>query len=160
MQADSAWFKRIDWGHSLVVLGITGGIILYLVDTLRASSKVGNLILILPASILGLGLCALLAVGIVREARSPIDPETVAPEKEPLQERLRPLVLLGLFALYILLLPALGLDVGSLFFLILALIANGERRPVFIVLYSLIFAVIVTILFKSILPYPMPTWLL
>lgn len=160
MQADDTWFKRIDWSHFLVVLSITIGIILYLVDTIRASSQVGNLILILPASILGLGLCALLTVGIVREAWRPIDPETVAQKKEPLQERLRPLILLGLFALYVLLLPTLGLDVGSLLFLILALIANGERRPLFIVLYSLAFAAIVTILFKSILPYPMPTWLL
>ena len=160
MNDRDTWLARLDWGHALVVLGMAAGIVVYLIDAFQASSKVGNLILILPASILGLILCLLMAVSIWRQASNRGSPSAPPAVREPLSERLRPLVLLGLFTLYVLLLPLLGLDIGSLLFLILALIANGERRPVFIVLYSLVFAAVVTLLFKSILPYPMPTRLL
>ncbi|PLC52634.1 hypothetical protein CR155_17770 [Pollutimonas nitritireducens] len=161
------WLRRVDWRHGLVVLGIGVAIGLYLFDAMGASSKVGNLVLILPASILGLLLCVLTLGGIVRDARREVnDVHVEAPveeskgEAESFYDRARPIVMLGLFAIYILLLPVLGMDVGSAIFLAVALLANGERRVVFIIGYSVIFAAASTLLFKSILPYPLHTLLL
>lgn len=151
------WLKRMDWGHVAVVLGIALGIALYLANAMQASSRVGNLVLILPASVLGLILCVIILASIVRDAVHAVKSGEPAPEAEPLYERMRPILMLALFALYILLLPVLGMDLGSVIFIALALIANGERRPVFIAVYSVLFAVVVTLLFKWILPYPLQT---
>src|SRR3546814_8294324 len=101
--------------------------------------------------------CSSDLASIVRDARREIATDTPAPEVEPFYARVRPLLMLGLFALYILLLPVLGMDLGSAIFLALALVANGERRVVLILLSSVIFSVLATLLFHSILPYPMRT---
>ncbi|AWB35376.1 tripartite tricarboxylate transporter TctB family protein [Orrella marina] len=171
------WLKRMDWWHVIVILVISAAICLYLVDSINASSRVGNLVLILPASILGLGLCLLTLAGIVREAiRGPsedvkvstpvagesdqrgVDSSVDSPdEHSTVFERARPLVMLALFAVYVLMIPYLGMDGSSALFLAAALIVNGERRLIFILGYSIIFAAVATYIFKSILPYPLHT---
>ena len=156
------WLRRLDWGHIFVVLGIAAGISLYLLDAINASSKVGNLVLILPASVLGLILCLLIIAGIVIQARKGPDEKPAmnsdgdeAPET--VYERARPAIMLGLFAAYVLLIPVLGMDGGSALFLAAALWVNGERRIGFIIGYAIVFAAAATWFFKSILPYPLHT---
>lgn len=171
------WLKRVDWWHVIVVLTIAAAICLYLVDSINASSRVGNLVLILPASILGLVLCLIVLVSVIRTAwRGASRPESDLPlsaersadsddgaevsaseEATTMLERFRPMVMLALFAIYVLLIPYLGMDGSSALFLAAALFVNGERRLIFILGYSIIFAAIATYLFKSILPYPLHT---
>ncbi len=157
-----SWIQRVDWGHTLLVVGIAVAICLYLYDTVRASAKVGNLVLILPASILGLLLCGLTLAGIVNDARKQV---TAAPREARSDEevtatsleRFRPAYMLALFGVYILLIPVAGMDGASALFLAAALYLNGERRIWFVVLYAVIFAAAATWFFKSILPYPLHT---
>ncbi|MVW77688.1 tripartite tricarboxylate transporter TctB family protein [Bordetella sp. 02P26C-1] len=156
------WTARVDWRHIIVVVGIAAVISLYLFDAINASTKVGNLILVLPASILGLLLCLLTIASIINDARKPIAPPpeeaTADAEVQPSRlDRCRPFLMLMLFAIYILLIPLAGMDGASALFLAAALYLNGERRIWFILGYALVFAAAATWLFKSILPYPLYT---
>jgi hypothetical protein len=67
---------------------------------------------------------------------------------------------MAIFALYILSLPVTGFDVGSALFIMIALLADGERRPLFLIAYPAVFAAICTLLFRWLLPYPMTTLIL
>ncbi|MFW8564780.1 tripartite tricarboxylate transporter TctB family protein [Orrella sp. 11846] len=159
------WLKRVDWGHVIVVLALSAGIALYLTDTINASKRLGNLVFILPASILGLILCLLVLLSIFRDAlRSGAaaasgESATSADEssKETFYERVRPLLMMVLFAIYVLLMPVLGMDLASVLFMIVALILNGERHPGMVIGFSVVFALLATLIFKWILPYPMHT---
>lgn len=157
------WIKRLDWGHLLLLIAIATGIALYLADAIQASTRVGNLVLILPASILGLLLCLVNIAGVFKDARNrPVNTIESEPDKptepdESLFERGRPAIMLALFGIYIFLIPRAGMDGASALFLAAALLVNGERRPWFIVAYSVIFAAAATWFFKSILPYPLYT---
>ncbi len=143
--------RRIEWGHVLFLAGIAAWTGYFLYDTWVASPSVRNLILILPASVLAFGLVALVLAGLF------VAPATAEPTTEETRaEKLKPFVLMGLFALYILTLPVLGFDVGSFAFVALSMLADGERRWWLIAAYSAVFAVVVTWLFGWLLPYPLP----
>jgi putative tricarboxylic transport membrane protein len=141
---------RHDWGHLALVVLIAGVVGAYLLDAVRASPATDNLILILPAAVLALGLCALIAIGVLRRTQAPGDPTPLG----------RAPALMALFALYILTLPASGFDVGSAVFVAAALLVDGERRPVQLVVVPLAFAVLVTLGFRALVPYPIPTLIL
>lgn len=148
---------RIDWGHLALLVLLSGIVSWYLYDTWTASSRVRNLILVLPASILALILAVGIASGVVfRGTRgemtgaSEIDPK-------PLRDRIYPLVLMAIFGLYILTLPVTGFDVGSALFVFVAFLFDGERRPLVLLIYPVIFAAVCTLLFRWLLPYPMIT---
>ncbi len=142
--------RRLDWGHLAVVALVATVTALYLHDSFNASPTTDNLILILPASILALLLCAGIAVGILRRS---------GPE-EDLPPLGRTPILMGLFALYIVTLPFLGFDVGSAVFVAAALLSDGERRLVPLLAIPICFAAITTWIFAALVPYPLPTLIL
>ncbi|WP_366656161.1 tripartite tricarboxylate transporter TctB family protein [Fodinicurvata sp. EGI_FJ10296] len=167
---------RIDWGHCALIAIMAGITIFYLHDAWEASNRVRNLILVLPASILALAMCLIVLYDVLSAAlRAPkldatSDPESApapdseaggaASEPETLLQRFRPAVLMGTFGLYILSLPYLGFDVATALFMAVSLLIDGERRPLFVVGLSVGFAVLVTIAFRWLIPYPMPILLL
>src|SRR3546814_14943094 len=83
------WLSRIDWGHIVVIIGIGTAICIYLFDAIQASSRVGNLVLIFPAALVGLLLCLITLASIVRDARREIATDTPAPAVEPFYDRVR-----------------------------------------------------------------------
>ncbi len=142
----------VDWGHLALVIGLLALTLLYLADAVRASSRVGNLLLVLPASIVSCVLALIVLAGILRDAklgRTQLPGESAGP----------PLLILGLFALYILSIPALGMDVGSALFAAAAMICQGERDPRLLIMVPILTAAGATLLFKWLMPYPMPTLL-
>lgn len=139
-----------DWGHLVLVCLIAAATALYLRDAIAASDRAENLILILPAAVLALGLCLIVAVIALLGTHE-------RQEKPPLGNTP---VLMGLFALYIVTLPALGLDVGSALFVAAAMLADGERRPVMLLAVPVTFAAAATVLFGALIPYPLPTLVL
>jgi len=152
---------RIDWGHCALIAIMAGITIYYLHDAWAASSQVRNLILVLPASILALTLCIIVLLDVASDAfRPPASDVAVADDREPLLQRLRPAILMGTFALYILSLPYLGFDVSTALFLAVSLLIDGERRPLLIVGVSVGFAALVTIAFRWLIPYPLPILIL
>ena len=157
--------SRPDWGHLSLVLFFAGVTIAYLADAWSASSSLRNLVLLVPVSALSLVLCALVVIDLFRRPATAAQTPREAGEagrapRAPLIERYRPAVLMALFALYIMTLPWLGFDVGSATFVAAALVLDGERRLWLLVLVPLIFALATTMLFRWLLPYPMPTMIL
>jgi hypothetical protein len=98
---------------------------------------------------------------------SPVSPALEAGERaEPSQdskqsraETIRSVGLIVLFAGYIIALPYAGFDVGSMLFVLLTLLWLGERRVGRMLVFSVVFPFLVTLAFKNLLPYPMPTLL-
>lgn len=151
--------SRVDWGHLALILFFATVTVVYLADAWDASGSFRNLVLVLPASVLSLILCAIVAVGAFRSART-AEPEPAsgdeAEAEAPLLERLKPALLMALFALYIATLPWLGFDVGSAVFVAAALMLDGERRLWLVAPVAVGFALVATLLFRWLLPYPMP----
>jgi hypothetical protein len=160
--SDRSARSRIDWGHLALLALLAGVTTWYLHDAWSASSRVRNLILILPASILAVTLAAGIAVGVIVQClRAPDDRgAVVAQDTSTLSDRLYPLILMTIFALYILTIPVAGFDFGSALFVLIALIFDGERRPLFLLIYPVLFAAVCTLLFRWLLPYPMTTLIL
>jgi hypothetical protein len=132
----------------LVLLCLTA---LYGIDTVRASTHILNLILVLPAAIVVAVLCAAqFVIDIVHVSEAP-------PPREPVRQVL-PVMLL--FAAYVVSLEWLGFDVGTFAFLCAFLWLHGERRLRWLFAYSICFAAVTTLFFAYMLPYPMPMLIL
>jgi putative tricarboxylic transport membrane protein len=169
----------------VVLLLLAGLVVLYCIDAVRASTDILNLILVLPLSIVVLVLCIVQFVSSARGLRPYADeghpkespasgaavaaePAAVPPgssgEPSASESESRPLAevlpVVGLFAIYILTLPWLGFDAGTCLFIAAFLWLQGERRPVWLVGYSIGFGLVMTFFFSRMLPYPMPLLIL
>lgn len=159
----------------LIFASVLYGICLaYYLDARSVSLHLQNLLLLTPLfiaiSVLYAGIL-LQSVRIRRVPRpspgpgsSPAPGSRQAPSSnqdsgQSRQETLRSLGLIVLFAGYILALPYAGFDVGSMLFVLLTLLWLGERRIARMLVFSVVFPLVVTVAFKNLLPYPMPTLL-
>lgn len=133
-----------------MLLVLAGASALYCYDAVRASTHIYNLILVAP-------LTALVLIPCVAEFVTGARPSDKAPQPaEPVTDVLP---VMGLFSAYVLTLNWLGFDVGTALFVGAFLWLQGERRLLWLVGYSLTFALILTLFFSRMLPYPMPTLL-
>ena len=130
----------------LLVLGIMAAFYCY--DAISASTHIYNLIMVLPLTVLVLGLCIAQFVVAVRSGESGTEPAESAREVVPV---------MLLFAAYVVSLNWLGFDVGTLLFMAVFLFMQGERRWPWLIGYSIAFAFALTFFFQQMLPYPMPT---
>jgi len=134
----------------LIVLALlAGGTMLYCIDAAQASTGVLNLILVLPVSLIVLVLCSIqFFIG--------------KPSDESVHQQsftsVAPVV--GLFVAYVISLPWLGFDIGTAIFVGAFLALHGERRWVWVLGYSISFALVLSLFFSKMLPYPMPMLLL
>lgn len=161
--------RRLDWGHVAFVLFITGSVSWYFLDAYTASSSIKNLILIAPASAVALVLCVTLLIQDARKAfvmPSEVPKPTAAPNKmaaagedneEKQRGTWRAVAFIVAFGLYVGLLEIIGYDVATWLFIAATLILNGERRPLVIFGFSLVFGSLAVWLFGLLLPYPMLT---
>lgn len=147
--------NRVFSRHQIVDLGVllslAGLIAVYCFHVWSISTHVLNTILVVPLSVLALGLCG---VEFVRQLK---DREHESKELEPVRSVL-PVMLM--FSLYVLSLPWLGFDVGTALFVMIFLLLHGERRWHWAVSYGLVFGFLAALTFSSLLPYPMPMLLL
>jgi cation transport ATPase len=135
----------------LVLLLLASLVGLYCYDAVQASSSILNLIFVLPVTVIVLALCLIQFVINVPKLQSETD------KKEPISDVL---VVMGLFAAYVISLHWLGFDVGTCLFLGVFLWLHGERRWPWLAGYSISFAFALAIFFSKMLPYPMPMLLL
>jgi putative tricarboxylic transport membrane protein len=135
----------------LVLLLLASLVGLYCYDAVQASSSILNLIFVLPVTVIVLALCLIQFVINVPKLQSETD------KKEPISDVL---VVMGLFAAYVISLHWLGFDVGTCLFLGVFLWLHGERRWPWLAGYSIGFAFALAIFFSKMLPYPMPMLLL
>ena len=137
--------------HQIADLGVlivlAGWVIWYALDVWRASEHIVNWILVLPVSLIILVLCAMEYV------RVSVKPAAINPDQESVQS-VFPVI--GLFFMYVVSLKWLGFDVGTFLFVALFLWIHGERRWPWALGYSLCLAVLLSVFFSKMLPYPMP----
>ncbi|MFQ3787170.1 tripartite tricarboxylate transporter TctB family protein [Halomonas sp. A29] len=141
--------NKRDYGDLLVLMALAGFTLWYLLDAIRVSSAVQNLLLILPLSIVVLAI-VLLEVAL-RLKRGTLFTRP-ADDSEPLH---RTLPVVGLFAAYVISLEILGFDVATVLFVALYLVMKGERNWLLLGGYSLAFGFGAAFFFAQMLPYPM-----
>ena len=153
---DSTASKRIAWGHVVLLIGIAMVVLWYLRDTYMASHQIGNLVFILPVSVITLALCTAVLVQTVREAGTTETADAQAPAK-PWIERYGAVLMMALFALFVLGSDRIGFDICAYLFIALAIVVQGEKRPLVVLAYPAIFVGLITYGFKAVVPVPMPT---
>lgn len=129
----------------------------YLLDAYRASSSSENMLLILPAAIVVICLCLwIITRTLYNTAR--VDSAEPKPEKEKSSEK-KPVSVLGamfILAGFVLSMDWIGFDVATFLFMVALMFLQGERRMVWLGVFSLVFSVLVSLFFEYMIPYPMP----
>ena len=141
-----------DYGDFIVLMGLAGFTLWYLLDAISVSAKPQNLLLILPLAVIVLAIVALELILRIKHGSL-----FRSSEQEPLYTTL-PVV--GLFAVYVLSLEAIGFDMATVAFLASFLILKGERNWWLVGGYSVTFGLSVAFFFSQMLPYPMTLLLL
>lgn len=147
----------------VLATAMTGWCVWYSIDTYGASASIQNLIFVAPATavvvLLYLILLAQAAIGRRNEEPAPAD-DAGRGGMPAGDEVLRPLALMAFLGAYAFLLPVIGFDVATALLIGGGLIVLGERRPLFVIAYSLGFAGVVVAAFKYMLTLDMPTLVL
>lgn len=145
----------VEWGHLLLVLGIAVVVIAYLLDARSVSLRTNNLLLVQPASLFALVLVAIVLPQCFRRADLAADD---ARQGDPTREEfLKFAALAGSLALFVFTMEWIGFDVGAWLFTAIGLYVCGERRPLVLLVYPIVFAALVVIGFKAIIPFPFAT---
>lgn len=146
----------------VLATAMTGWCVWYSIDTYGASASVQNLIFIAPATavVVLLYLILLAQAAIGQRNGEPATDDAGQGGMPAGDEVLRPLALMAFLGAYAFLLPVIGFDVATALFIGGGLIVLGERRPLFVIAYSLGFAGVVVAAFKYMLTLDMPTLVL
>lgn len=146
--------RRIAWGHLALVTALAAAAVAYLIDARRVSLHPHNLLFLQPTAILVLVLWAIIAIACLRGDRTGEAPAQTWPE------RLKVLALVGAFGLFILGVERIGYDIAAWAFVTVAIAIGGERRPLMLALFPAVFAAVVIVAFKAMIPYPLVTAIL
>ncbi len=137
--------SRTPW-PDLIFAALLGAICLwYLLDSYAVSARMENLILVAPACIVALGLCAAIIIGDLRRRSPP-----ASPEGEDEDDFVRPAVAvdwrsiatMGMLILYVLVMVPLGFDLATFLYVVAMLVVLREKSITLILAYSLVFTVV------------------
>lgn len=156
---------RTDWEHIFFIAVVLLFLAWYLWTATAASPTFSNLILIAPVGAVAAGLVLYIGAAeifghnaIVRA--SGVAPNAEAAEAAPSRFRAGSLttimLLMVLFALFVVGIPYIGFDLATFFFVIATLWLLGERRVIFTVSLALGIAVVLSIAALTLLTFPMP----
>lgn len=149
---------RVEWGHLAFVGAAAAFCVWYWLDARSASTSVQNLLLIQPAAVLALILCVAIAPGAVHiERDAPRGSEARAGSFDV--REWRGVIVAGLLALYVAAVLHAGFDLATFVFLAAAMYVLGERRWLYLIGYSAVFALAMSYAFKVMLSVPVPTLL-
>lgn len=129
----------------------------YLFDAYQASPSSENMLLILPAAVVVICL-SLWIIGSTLYKTPLIDTVEPQSEKETSPEK-KPVSVLSamcILAGFVLSMDWIGFDVATFLFMVALMFLQGERRLVWLGGFSLIFAVLTSLFFEYMIPYPMP----
>lgn len=127
-------------------------------DAYQASPAIENLILIAPVALIALTLCLIeLIRQVIAKPEVVIQEDVVPKEVHSIKSELP---IIGLFTVYVLSLETIGFDIATALFVGLFLWVQKERRFVWLIGYSIAFALLMSTFFAQMLPYPMPMTLL
>ncbi len=124
----------------------------------QASSMIENMILIVPIASIALVLSVAELVRQFISGRS----STQQAEKEGKDKDsvMTVLPIIGLFTVYVMSLEFAGFDIATTLFVAAFLWYQKERRLVWLIGYSVVFGLLMSVFFAQMLPYPMPMSLL
>ncbi|MDB1125105.1 tripartite tricarboxylate transporter TctB family protein [Vibrio algarum] len=122
----------------------------------QTSSTVENMILIVPIAAIALVLTVGEIIQQIRRNATDISVENTE-EKDSV---FTVLPIIGLFTVYVMSLETIGFDVATTLFVAAFLWYQKERRLVWLIGYSVVFGLIMSVFFAQMLPYPMPMSLL
>ncbi|MBI3936047.1 MAG: tripartite tricarboxylate transporter TctB family protein [Betaproteobacteria bacterium] len=156
---------RVEWGHLAFVLAIAAFCAWYWLDARAASTSTQNLLLIQPAALLALFLCAVIATRLVNvervadEAKSGEESAGAAAPWEALRHSgaLRGVLFAALLGAYVAAVLFAGFDLATFVFLAAGMFLLGERRPLVLVGFAALFAAALSYSFKNMLSVPVPT---
>lgn len=128
----------------------------YLADSYKASATTENLLLILPAAAVVIALCLWIGLASLRSATS--DDTAIQEEDGEKKEKkdVSVIAAMAILAGYILSMDWIGFDVATFLFIAALMFLQGERRIAWLAGFSLVFALLVSIFFEYMIPYPMP----
>ena len=152
-----------DASDFLLLFFICGAVTWYLMDTMRASQRIGNLIFVVPVSVVALLLGVVVFAQIIRRivARQVEAPQVATdPLTFELWSRMRPAMVAALFVVYVFALERIGFDVATFAFVGIALAIQGERNVSLVIGYAAVTAAFLTYVFRLLLPYPLTTLLM
>jgi putative tricarboxylic transport membrane protein len=158
--------RLISWadrhGPALVALGIAAASLAYLADAVAASTRLHNLILLVP--LVGFVVVMAIGIGIAHVWRGP-DARTHEDDHELAEGTvsISPLSVASMMAallIYAFAAPTLGFDLASALFIAFCLYVQGERRWWFLVLFSALFSGAITWSLTNIAGAAVPTLLI
>lgn len=147
----------VDLGHLLLLAFIAGWVIWYAIDARRASPFIENTVLIVPASMLALLLCAVVALQTVTVRLADGRGTAGTESGHDFRALALPAGLMGLLGVYAVSLERIGFDLSTLLFVAGGMLVIGERRWKVVIPFAVIFSLAVVYGLKAILPLRMPT---
>lgn len=155
-------------GHILLLLIILGWTLWYLLDALRVSWNLRNIILIVPlagiilaAALYELGRQAALGLGWLRPpAAGAAGAALPGEQSQSRADVLRGVILLGMLGLLVFSMSRIGFDLAIFLFLFAALLLLEPRQILAKLVFSVVFTGVVVWGARMMLPFPMPTLLL
>ena len=150
---------EIRWGALALSAVMTAWCLWYLADAVRASTRLQNLIFIAPGTVITVLLFLLVLARSLRRTPDEAVEEEPAVVKSTAIHPFQPLLVMILLLVYSVSLTRVGFDLATFFFIAAVLVVEGERRPLFVLLYSAIFSGLIVWGFKSMLTLDLPTWI-
>ncbi len=144
----------IDWGHLLVLVVVLGWATWYFFDTRGVSKDIQNLLVLTPVFLLTMGLGL---IAMFQSLFSERLPEKLQPEKLTKTEFGKIVALTGSFLIFVGALPVLGFDGAGALYIALSMRLFGEKRPIVLITFPIVSMLILTLLFKALVPYDIPT---
>lgn len=145
--------RRVSYTHLSFLLFVTVAAIFLNGSAINASTRLYNLIVVLPSGALCLLFVFLIALS---ERRKPTDVLSESALKAKRKATLGDIVLLGVFALFCLSLTTLGFDIATFAFVWLGILMGGEKRWLAPPVFSFLFTLALIKGFGSLFPFPMP----
>lgn len=134
----------------------------YLLDAYRASSSSENMLLILPAAAVVIGLCLWIIGTTLYSDFHRISAQSLAKEEKTSEKKSsekKPVSVLGamfILTCFVLSMDWIGFDLATFLFMVALMFLQGERRLFWLGGFSLSFAILVSLFFEYMIPYPMP----
>jgi putative tricarboxylic transport membrane protein len=127
----------------------------YLNDAYSASASTENLLLILPAAIVVICLCLwIIGRALYEVTRAGTDQAGDEEEKE--KKSVSVFGAMSILAGFVLSMDWIGFDAATFLFMIALMFLQGERRPLWLSAFPAVFAILVSLFFEYMIPYPMP----
>ena len=151
------------WGHLIFVLLVFGAVAWYLHDARSVSLNRNNLLLLQPVTLMTLALCLFILPQCFARADEDSDVQDAAeaPVSTAPPDALFKIGGTGIaLGAFVCLLDVVGFDIAAWLFCLATMFICGERRPLALLLYPLIVAIVTISAFRAMLPFPMYTLIL